>query len=401
MMKIPQSNPGASYLAHKSEIDVAIRRVLDSGWYILGKEVDAFESEFAAWLGARHACGVGNGTDAIEIALRACGAGPGDAVFTVAHTAVATVSAIERTGAVPVLVDINRATYTMEPESLEQAIRSMGQGKDRSFANLKAKAIVPVHLYGHPCDMTAILAIARKYGMRVVEDCAQAHGAAIDVQPPAGDRLTTAAKRGLCGTYGDAAAFSFYPTKNLGAIGDGGAVVTNDSCVAERVRLLRQYGWRQRYVSDIPGGNSRLDEVQAAILRVKLQSLEGANARRRQIAKSYDRALADVRLTLPVGGQRVAHVYHQYVVRTPYRDALCAALRREDIGTLIHYPTPIHLQPAYQGRLPLCVPLAETESASREVLSLPMYPELTDEQVSKVCEVIHRWRASNDRSERL
>ncbi|MGH9855779.1 MAG: DegT/DnrJ/EryC1/StrS family aminotransferase, partial [Blastocatellia bacterium] len=246
---ILQSDPKASYLAHKREIDEAIRQTLDSGWYILGQQTSAFEQEFAEYLGAKHCVGVANGTDALHLALRACGVGAGDVVITVSHTAVATVAAIEMAGASPLLVDIDQASFTINPEAVEDAIKSWrGEGE--------IKAIMPVHLYGHPADMQAITTIARRYDLKIVEDCAQAHGATI--------------KGVKVGTFGDAAGFSFYPTKNLGALGDGGAVTTNDSETAERVRLLREYGWRERYVSDLPGFNSRLDELQSAILRVKL-----------------------------------------------------------------------------------------------------------------------------------
>lgn len=386
-MTIAQSNPGAGYLACKAELDQAIHQVLDSGWYILGCEVEAFESEFAAWTGVRHAYGVGNGTDAIEIALRACGVGSGDAVFTVSHTAVATVSAIERTGAAAVLVDIDPVTYTMAPESLECAIAAL-TGK---ASGLRAKAVVPVHLYGTPCQMELILAIARRYGLQVVEDCAQAHGAGIYESAQGGGIACFSKKVTKCGSVGDAAAFSFYPTKNLGALGDGGAVVTECPDLADRVRLLRQYGWKQRYISEIPGGNSRLDELQAAVLRVKLRHLDEGNHRRRQIAELYTRELEGLGLMLPVVRASIVHVFHQYVVRTTCRDDLQGHLKQQGIGTLIHYPLPVHLQPAYRERIPMIVPLVETERAAREVLSLPMYPELSDDEVRRVCVVIRQW----------
>jgi dTDP-4-amino-4,6-dideoxygalactose transaminase len=264
---ILQSNPKANFLAHEAEIRSAIARALESGWYILGGEVAAFEKEFAAFLGARHVVGVGNGTDALALVLRACGIGPGDAVITVSHTAVATVAAIELTGASPVLVDVEPETFTMDVNCLEEAIRESVSKK------LRLKAIVPVHLYGHPADMAAIMEIARRHGLRVIEDCAQAHGAVISGK--------------MTGTFGDAAAFSFYPTKNLGALGDGGAVATDDPALAEKISQLREYGWKNR-ISQYAGLNSRLDEIQAAILRVKLKYLSAENARRREIAKLYD-----------------------------------------------------------------------------------------------------------------
>ncbi|MEP7338554.1 MAG: DegT/DnrJ/EryC1/StrS family aminotransferase [Acidobacteriota bacterium] len=365
---VPQSDPKASYLAHQREIDEAVREALESGWYILGKQVAAFEQEFAAYLGAAHCVGVANGTDALTLALRACGVGAGDAVITVSHTAVATVAAIELAGAVPLLVDIDPATFTISPQAIEDAVKKY-QGE------AKLKAIIAVHLYGHPAEMAAIAELARRFDLRVIEDCAQAHGAMIE-----GKRV---------GTFGDIAAFSFYPTKNLGALGDGGAVATNDSDLAERVRLLREYGWRERYVSEIAGMNSRLDELQAAILRVKLKYLDEENERRRQIARANDEQLAAASLQLPKRRGDVSHVYHQYVVRTGERDALKARLKEQGVGTLIHYPVPVHLQPAYRNRVLIgSGGLPETERAAREILSLPMFPQLTDKQVEIVCQAI-------------
>ena len=350
---IPQTDPHASYLAHKGEIDRAISAVLDRGRYILGPEVEAFEREFAVYLGVKHIIGVGSGTDALRLALESAGVRAGDTVATVSHTAVATVAAIELAGAIPVLVDIDPATFTIDCSRLEGVLRAR-----------RVSAIVPVHLYGHPANMPAIVELARRYQTTVIEDCAQSHGAFVD------GRKT--------GSFGAAAAFSFYPTKNLGALGDGGAIGTNDSGIAERARLLREYGWTPRYVSQIPGMNTRLDELQAAILRVKLRYLDLGNARRREIAAAYSAGLRHVRLPADNAG----HVFHQYVVRSQDRDALRAKLAAVGVGTLLHYPVPVHLQPAYarleHGALP------ETESASREVLSLPMYPELEDAAVALV-----------------
>lgn len=363
---VPQSDPKAGYLAHRSEVDAAIKRVLESGWYILGREVAAFEQAFAAYVGVSHAIGVGSGTDALELSLRACGVGPGDIVFTVSHTAVATVAAIELVGATPVFVDIDPATYTMDPNSLETAMARPPAGKP--------KAVIPVHLYGQPADMPAITELAHRYSLYVIEDCAQSHGANL------AGRMT--------GGWGDIAAFSFYPTKNLGAFGDGGMVVTNDASLAERVQLLRQYGWRRRYVSDIPGGNSRLDELQAAILKVKLSYLESENFRRIELAELYNSLLKGTSLLLPTTRSGALHVYHQYVVRSSQRDTLAAHMKQEGVGTITHYPVPIHLQPAYLGRLTKAVPLPHTEEAAREVLSLPMFPQLTEAQVHRVCAAV-------------
>lgn len=365
---IPQNDLKASYLAHQRGIDDAIRQTLDSGWYILGKQVAAFEREFADYLGAAHCIGVANGTDALTLALRACGVGAGDAVIAVSHTAVATVAAIELAGALPVLVDIDPVTFTISPQAIENAVNSH-LGK----ANLKA--IVAVHLYGHPAEMAAITELAWRFDLRVIEDCAQAHGAKI------GDQRV--------GTFGQIAAFSFYPTKNLGALGDGGAVVTSDAALAERVRLLREYGWRERYVSEIAGMNSRLDELQAAILRVKLKRLDEENERRRQLARVYDEKLAAAPLQLPALQNNLSHVYHQYVLRAADRDQLKERLKEQGIGTLIHYPVAVHQQPAYRNRVLVGGGgLPETERAARSVLSLPMYPQLTGEQAEYVCQAI-------------
>lgn len=360
-ISIPQSDPRANYLAHKAEIDAAIAGVLEGGWYILGREVEAFEREFAAYLGVAHVVGVASGTDALHLSLRACGVGPGDEVVTVSHTAVATVAAIELAGATPVLVDIDPVTFTIDCNCLEELLRN------RRSARLKA--IVPVHLYGRPANMPAVMEIASRHGLQAIEDCAQSHGAAIH------GRKT--------GAWGDIAAFSFYPTKNLAALGDGGAVATNDPALAGRARLLREYGWRERYVSQVAGMNSRLDEVQAAILRVKLRYLDCDNARRRELADAYGAALAGSGLILPRPEAGSVHIYHQYVVRSAHRDALRTTLRDHGAGSLIHYPVPIHLQPAYRDRLQHGM-MARTEEAAREVLSLPMFPELTLDQVNTV-----------------
>jgi dTDP-4-amino-4,6-dideoxygalactose transaminase len=350
----------------KDEIDQTIARVLRRGRFILGEEVAAFEQEFAAFCGTAYAVGVGSGTDALHLALRACGIGPGDEVITVSYTAVATVRAIELAGARPVFVDVDPRRYTIDPAKVEERITP------------STRAILPVHLYGCPADLEPLLQIAQRYHLVVIEDCAQAHGALYK-----GRRV---------GSWGDIAAFSFYPTKNLGAYGDGGAVVTNSAMLAERVRLLREYGWAERYISSIKGVNSRLDELQAAVLRVKLRYLEAWNARRRQLAEMYQEYLAEGvsrwGLMLPEEPEDARHVYHLYVVRHPRRDALCRFLRERGIETLIHYPQPVHLQPAYadlgypEGSLPV------TEALSRHILSLPIYPELKDEEVAMIAEAI-------------
>jgi dTDP-4-amino-4,6-dideoxygalactose transaminase len=359
---IPQANPRASYTAHKEEIDAAIARVMESGRYILGQEVATFEEEFAAYIGVRFGIGVNSGTDALHLALRACGIGSGDEVITVSHTAVATVAAIELCHAKPVFVDIDPSTFVIDPDQIERAI------------TLRTKAIIPVHLYGHVADMRSILSTAHTYGLRVIEDCAQSHGATYG-----GSKS---------GALGDMAAFSFYPTKNLGAFGDGGMVVTNDRELDERVRILREYGWRQRFVSEISGLNSRLDELQAAVLRVKLKYLDQWNGERRRKALIYTKWLGGSEIVCPVEKEPVKHVYHLYVIRTKKRDSLQSFLKENGISTLIHYPVPIHLQNAYRhlgyrrGDLPF------TEKCSEEILSLPFFPEMAESEIEEVASKI-------------
>ena len=366
---VPQANPGAGYRALQGEIDAAVARALQSGWYILGQEGRAFEAEFAAWLGAEAAVGCGNGTDALALAMRALGIGPGCSVVTVSHTAVATVAAIEMVGATPLLIDIEPDCYTMDPAELETVLAHPPAGLP------PIRAVIPVHLYGQPAHLAPIIALCQRHGAAVIEDCAQAHGATIE-----GRKV---------GTFSAISTFSFYPTKNLGALGDGGMVATGSRELASHVAALRQYGWRTHYLSDEVGVNSRLDEIQAAILRVKLAHLDEQNARRLRIAAAYDTALAGTALAPPVRRQRTGHVFHVYVVRSPDRDSVQSRLRGRGIGTGVHYPVPVHLQAAYLNRVALgpCGCRA-TEVAAREVLSLPIYPELTDVQVAQVCEAL-------------
>ena len=364
-LRVPQASPKAAYLAHKEEIDGAVSRVLSSGRYILGEETIAFECEFAAYLGVRFAVGVGNGTDALEIALRALGIGIGDEVITVSHTAVATIAAIQLAGAMPVFVDIDPLTYTMDPAQLLQAIRP------------NTRAVVPVHLYGHPADMSSIMTIARGYGLAVVEDCAQSHGAST--------------KGVKTGAWGDIGIFSFYPTKNLGALGDGGIVVTNNPDLAEQARLIREYGWQERYISSIAGMNSRLDELQAAILRVKLQHLDEDNLRRNEWAQHYRQMLAETSIRLPTCSSSIEHCFHLYVVATERREELQDHLNREGIGTSVHYPLAVHQQPAYRHLHKSGLPLTQTEKLVPQLLSLPLYPEMTLEQVQSVAQAIISW----------
>jgi dTDP-4-amino-4,6-dideoxygalactose transaminase len=363
-MPIPFLDLKAEYASIQGEINSAIADVFASGRFILGPQVEAFEREFAAFCGARHAVGVGSGTEAIHLALLACEIGAGDEVITVPNTAIATIAAIEQTGARVVLADVDLRTRTLDPAALQAAITP------------RTRAIVPVHLYGQPADLAPILAIARQQNLRVIEDCAQAHGALYH-----GRRV---------GSMGDLGCFSFYPTKNLGAYGDGGLVTTNDDALLDRLRLLRQYGWRERDRSVLKGLNSRLDEMQAAMLRVKLRHLDGWNARRRQLAVRYAEALQDTPLDLPFEPNGVQSVYHLYVVRSRERDLLRAYLKAEGIETLIHYPIPVHLQEAYtdlgnSGAFP------NAERLAREIFSLPLYPEMDDAVVDKVAAAIKQF----------
>ena len=357
--KILPADPQAGYFAAQTEIDAAVSRVLKSGQYIHGPELEAFEKEFAAWLGTAGAVGVANGTDAIELALQAAGIGPGDKVVTVANTVTATVAAIGATGAKPVFVDIEPGTMLMDLGALEAMLTEV--------RDPKIKAVVPVHLYGQAVDLPRLMALAARHNLIVVEDCAQAHGATV------GGRKA--------GTWGQLACFSFYPTKNLGALGDAGAVAGGDPVLLEKVRLLRQYGWRKRYVSDSPGRNSRLDEIQAAILRVKLIRLKPENRQRDNLAQVYLAGLKDTPLQLPALAEGRIHCWHQFVVRTPKREELKAHLEKANILCGILYPVPIHRQPAYHDA---SLSLPHTEQACAEVLSLPLHPGLSSEDAACV-----------------
>lgn len=364
---IPQTDLRAEYLELNGEIDAALRRVLDRSRFILGEEVKQFENAFASYLGAGHAIGVASGTDALFLALRAFDIGSGDEVITVSHTAVATIAAIMQTGAKPVLVDVDPATFTLAPDQLPAAL------------SRRTKAIVPVHLYGQPADMVPILAFARQHNLRVIEDCAQAHGAAF--------RADSVSPWQKVGTLGDAAAFSFYPTKNLGAFGDGGCVVTMDAAVAEQVRLLRQYGWHDRYISEVPGWNSRLDEIQAAVLGVKLNALDRWNEARRKTAEVYDQSFAGSVIGVVTRRRDAMHVFHQYVIRVKNRDRIREALARAGVGTAIHYPVPVHQQPAYRS-LGAGADLQITEILSTEILSLPMSAHLETKSASRIAAAV-------------
>ncbi len=355
----------AHVAAHRRELDEAVARVLDSGWFILGPEGEAFERELAAALGAREAVAVGNGTDALHLALRALGVGPGDEVVTTSISAAFTGLAVLQAGARPVFVDVDPRTLNLDPEAVARAVTP------------RTKALLPVHLYGHPAEMGPILALAREKGLAVLEDACQAHGARYEGRPVG----TLAGERGI-------GALSFYPTKNLGALGDGGAILLNDPLLAARLRQLRNGGQSDRYRHEVPGVNSRLDELQAALLRVGLRHLAAWTERRRALAAFYQQELEGSGVE-PLGEQPYARaVFHLFVVRHPRRDALMATLRERGIGTLIHYPIPLHLQPAFAplGGRPGDLPVAE--KASAEILSLPLYPELTDEQARAVVEAV-------------
>lgn len=365
-MNIPFLDLGAAYRELQSDIDAAVARSLASGWYIGGPEVEAFEQEFAMYTEAQHCIGVANGLDALHLALRAMDVGPGDEVIVPSNTYIATWLAVSQCGAAPVPVEPDAHTFNIDPALIEAAITP------------RTKVILPVHLYGQPADMDPILAIARKHGLRVLEDGAQAHGARYK-----GQRL---------GAHGDAVAWSFYPGKNLGAMGDGGAVTTNDPHIADRIRVLRNYGSRVKYVNEVQGYNSRLDPLQAAILRVKLAKLDEWNARRSAIAQRYQQGLFNCGLTLPHVPEWAEPVWHLYVVQHTQRDALQKALADNGVGSLIHYPIPPHLQQAYstagwgQGTFPLA------ERMANEVLSLPISPALLETDASEVVQLCQSWR---------
>lgn len=364
--RVPLVDLRAQYDTIRPEIDGALRRILEATSFILGREVQAFESAFSTFVGGGETVGVASGTAALELALRALGVGPGDEVITVAHTFIATAEAISHTGARPVFVDIDPVTYTMDPAAADRAVTP------------RTKVLLPVHLYGQPADMPALLGISARHGLRVLEDAAQAHGAEID-----GRR---------CGTIGDLAAFSFYPGKNLGAYGDAGAVTGLDPELLAHVRKLRDHGRTTKYEHDEIGYGERIDALQAAVLGVKLGHLETWTEARRGHAARYDEALRELPVGRPVEAHGRRHVYHLYVIRTPDRDALLAHLRERGIEAGIHYPVPLHLQPAYRflgyqaGDLPV------TEQVAGEIISLPLYPELTDELIDAVVDAVRTFR---------
>lgn len=365
-IKVPYLDLKAQYRSIKPEIDQAVARVLDSCQFILGPEVAEFEKEFAAYCGSTECIALNSGTSALHLALLAAGIGPGDEVITVPFTFVASVATILYAGAKPVLVDIEAQTFNMNPDALEAAISS------------RTKAIVPVHLYGHPADMDPILEVAKRHKLIVIEDAAQAHGAKYKGRP--------------AGSIGDIACFSFYPTKNLGASGEGGAVTTSNPEYARTVRMLRDWGQDRKYHHVLQGYNYRMEGLQGAILRVKLRHLENWTERRRAIVNRYNELLAGSNVVRPAERPWARHVYHLYTIRAKNREALQSALLKEGVQTGVHYSVPAHLQPAYAG-LAEMESLPESEKAAREVLSLPLYPELTDNQVEYVAKALTRLSA--------
>ena len=348
---IPCANPSAQCQSPQAEIEAAVLKVLRGSRYILGTEVEALEEEFARYIGTKAAIGVANGTDALELALRALEIGPGDEVITVSHTAVATVAAIEAAGATPVLVDVDPDFYTLQATQFLEVLSS------------RTRAVVAVHIYGQAADLDAISDFCAQNNLELIEDVSQAHGA------------TWRGKR--LGSIGRIACFSCYPTKNLGAIGDAGLVTTNDELLASKVRMAREYGWRERYVSDSVGRNSRLDELQAAILRVKLRYLDSDNRKRVLHAEKYSEHLASLPLELPSARRHATNVFHLYVCRSQQRSRLLEHLKAHDIQCGIHYPVPVHLQPAYRGRIRTAGNMVVTETIASQVLSLPMFPEIS------------------------
>ena len=360
-MKIPFLDLGASYRELKPEIDAAVARVLNSGWYILGPEVEAFEAEWAEYCEAKHAVGLANGLDALILALRALDVGPGDEVIVPSNTYIATWLAVSAVGATPVPVEPDPATHNIAPHRIPAAITP------------RTKVLLPVHLYGQPADMDPILELARKHNIAVVEDAAQAHGARY--------------KNKRIGGHGDIVCWSFYPGKNLGALGDGGAITTNRADLADKVQVLRNYGSRVKYVNEVQGVNSRLDPIQAAVLRVKLKHLDQWTDRRRTIADLYTEGLKNSGLILPHVPDWADPAWHLYVIRSSERDALQQRLVAADVGTLIHYPIPPHMQEAYAGLNIAPGAFSIACKMADEVLSLPIGPQMTALQTADVCNI--------------
>lgn len=365
-MVIPFVDLKAQYAAIGAEVDEALHSVVTNADFILGKDVELFEQEFARYCEADYAVGVDSGTSALELALRAYGIGEGDEVITVSHTFIATVAAISYTGARPILVDIDRDTYNIDPALIEKAITS------------RTKAIIPVHLYGQASDLDAVIDVARKHSIIVIEDACQAHGALYRGKP--------------VGAIGDAGCFSFYPGKNLGAYGDAGMIVTNSPEIAERLKLLRNYGQPEKYLHTMMGYNRRLDSLQAAVLRVKLRHLDQWNASRQRAAMRYDELLKGVdSIRTPYVAEESLHIYHLFVIQHPQRDRLLNYLREQGVYGGLHYPTPVHLQPCYENLGMRSGSLPVTEALASQVISLPMYAEITDEQIEYVCDCVKRF----------
>ncbi len=355
------ANPSAQFESHQTEIEEAALAVMRGNRYVLGEEVASLEREFADYIGTTSAIGVANGTDAIELALRALGVGFGDEVITVSHTAVATIAAIEATGADAVLVDVESEYYTLNPEQLEEVF------------SVKTRAIIAVHLYGQSANLDAITDFCQRNKVFLIEDASQAHGAKY--------------KDKRLGSFGNVGCFSCYPTKNLGAIGDAGLITTNDTDLAIRLRMLREYGWNNR-ISEYAGRNSRLDEIQAAILRIKLKYLDSDNEKRRRLARHYTANLAEVQVNLPVVRANAESVFHLFVLQVGQRQALLKYLLSKGIQAGVHYPVPVHLQPAYKGRISTASDMSATESLTDRIISLPMYPELSMQDAEKITNTI-------------
>ena len=360
-MMIPFCDLKREYGEVKEQIIQTIERVLQGGYFILGEESKKFEDEFSQYIGTKYGIGVNSGSDALFLAVKSLGIKDGDEIITVSHTFISTVDSIVRNRATPVFVDIDPDTYTMDVTQIKNSISN------------RTKAILPVHLYGHPADMKPIMELAEKYDLKVIEDACQAHGAEYNGRKVGG--------------IGDIGCFSFYPVKNLGGYGDGGLIVTDNAELAENLRMLRNYGQPKKYYHDFIGVNSRLDEIQAAVLRVKLKYLDEWNKKRRTAAKKYDELLDNLDVVIPVEKVYAKHVYHLYVLRCNYRDNLIQSMKKNDVQTLIHYPVPVHMQKpylnlGYQNKLPV------TERISEEIISLPMHPFIYDEEIEKIVEYI-------------
>jgi len=370
-MTIPMLDLKREYQSIKNDIDRALAGVLNNAFFVLGENVAAFEQEFAAFIGTRFAVGVGSGMAALHLALRALEIGPAHEVITVANTAAATAMAIAATGAQPVFCDIDERTHTLDPEKISQKITA------------KTRVILPVHLFGHPADMAPIVSAARSRGLFIVEDACQSHGAAY---------------RGKkTGALGDIGCFSFYPSKNLGCYGDGGMVTTDDADLADRLRMLRNYGQRGRYEHLVMGYNSRLDELQAAVLRVKLKYLDAWNQKRRAWAGIYHELLHDLPIVLPVEQQDARHVYHLYVIRVTDREGLGRFLKTSGVMTNIHYPVPLYRQPAFAGLTTAPVQLPVTEQCTAQILSLPLFPWITETEIQRVAGLIKKWLSQDQK----